>query len=159
MPALASELEPLEIAFLGVLSLGLPPSRAAGDDTFRVDHCTAVTLGLQEACDRGRYLADGGPRVTGEFGRALRTAMQRLGGLGVLADQPAGMPAAPGGFEAGLAIDLVHPDHQPTVLDRGLAQQCMELLLANPDVYPFLMGQYARAGEFWRRAREEGYGR
>lgn len=149
----------IEVSFLGVLSLGLPPSRAAGDDTFRVDHCTAVVKGLREAADPGRYLAGGGPAVTAGFAAALRSAIESLVQRGVLAEQVAGMPAAPGGFEAGLLVDLVQPDVQPAVLDRWLAQQCLERLLSGPACYSFLMGQYARAGEFWRQARDAGYAR
>lgn len=150
-------LDDIEVAFLGVLSLGLPPSRAAADDTFRVDHCTAVVEGLREAGDPGRYLADGGPAIDPGFATSLREAIDSLARRGILLEQPAGMPAAPGGFLAGMLLDLVNPDVQPTVADRGLAQQCMDHLLSNPRVYPFLMRQYARAGEFWRRAREQGY--
>jgi len=150
-------LQGIEVSFLGVLSLGLPPSRAAGDETFRVDHCTAVVHGLREAGDPGLHLTDGGPAVTPAFAAELRAAIESLTQRGILVEPAAGMPAAPGGFEAGLLVDLVQPDVQPAVLDRWLAQQCMEQLLSIPAVYPFLMRQYARAGEFWRRAREAGY--
>ena len=71
----------------------------------------------------------------------------------------AGMPAAAGGFEPGLQVDMVRPDEQPAVLDRYLAQLCMEQLFNVPAVYPFLMERYAASGEVWRRLREEGYGR
>ena len=158
MVAHLSDLEPVEVAFLGVLSLGLPPSRAAGDDTFRVDHCTAVVEGLRESGDASLHLVADGPGVSPEFALRLRKAVASLTARGVLAEQPAGLPAAAGGYEAGLLIDVVNPDLQPAVLDRWLGQQCMDSLLGVPDVYPFLMRQYARAGEFWRRAREAGYG-
>ncbi|MGD9935760.1 MAG: hypothetical protein AB7T37_18845, partial [Dehalococcoidia bacterium] len=67
------------------------------------------------------------------------------------------MPAAPGGFEAGLAIDMVNPDVHPAVMDRYLAQQCMEVLLNVPAVYPYLMERYAAAGGVWRNLRAGGY--
>jgi hypothetical protein len=68
------------------------------------------------------------------------------------------MPAAAGGFEQGLALDLVDPDEHPVLLDRYLGQLCMEELFRIPAVYPFLMDRYARSGEVWRRLREGGYG-
>ncbi|MEP6872433.1 MAG: hypothetical protein ABI939_11375, partial [Anaerolineaceae bacterium] len=66
--------------------------------------------------------------------------------------------AAAGGFEAGLQIDVVNPDEQPAVLDRYLAQLCMEKLFNVPAVYPFLMERYSASGEVWRRLRADGYG-
>ncbi|MCC7087883.1 MAG: hypothetical protein IT295_01920, partial [Dehalococcoidia bacterium] len=70
-----------------------------------------------------------------------------------------GEPAAAGGFEAGLQIDLVDPDEHPAVLDRYLAQLCMEQLFNIPAVYPYLMDRYAASGEVWRQLREDGYAR
>ncbi|MEX1104456.1 MAG: hypothetical protein WED87_09405, partial [Dehalococcoidia bacterium] len=72
---------------------------------------------------------------------------------------PAGMPAAAGGFEAGLQIDLVNPDEHPALLDRYLGQLCMEKLFNIPAVYPYLMERYSRSGEVWRRLRDAGYQR
>ncbi len=152
------DLSSIEIALLGVLSLGLPPSRAAGDDTFRVDHCTAVVAGIEESANPSEYLAGAGPRVGQVFAARLEDAIASLTDRGLLADQPAGMPAPPGGFEPGLAVDVVNPDSHPAVIDRWLGQRCLDALLAKPGVYGFLMNQYARAGEFWRSAREAGYG-
>ena len=40
------DLSDIERALLGVLCVGLPPARAAGDDGFRVDQVTARILGL-----------------------------------------------------------------------------------------------------------------
>ena len=54
---------------------------------------------------------------------------------------------------------MVNPDEQPAVLDRYLAQLCMEQLFKLPDVYPFLMERYSASGEVWRRLREAGYQR
>ncbi|MBK9342821.1 MAG: hypothetical protein IPN07_07225 [Dehalococcoidia bacterium] len=71
----------------------------------------------------------------------------------------AGMPAAAGGYEAGLLLDLVEPDEQPAVLDRYLSQLCMEVLFNIRQVYPFLMERYSASGEVWRRLREAGYAR
>ncbi len=151
------DLTEIEVAFLGVLSVGLPPSRAAGDDTFRVDHVTAVVHGLRGGLGRSGHLAGDGPRTTPEFREQLRAAIDHLASLGIVAAPPAGMPAAAGGFEAGIAIDLVDPDAQPAVLDRHLGQLCMERLLGLPAVYPYLMERYARSGEVWRRLRDDGY--
>lgn len=151
------DLDALEISFLGVLSLGLPPSQAAGDETFRVDHCAAVVEGLRESGNGQLYLRDGGPAIGALFGKRLREAIDALGAKGLVSTQPGGMPAAPGGFEPGLLIDVVNPDEHPTILDRTIGQECLDLLLGIADVYPFLMSQYARAGEFWRKARAEGY--
>ena len=151
------DLGELEVALLGVLCLGLPPSKAAGSDTFRVDHVTAVVAGLVNEGRRDLHLASDGVSVSAEFRAALRAAIDTLMGNEVLAYQPAGMPAAAGGFEAGLEIDLVNPDEQPAVLDRYLAQLCMERLFSVPAVYPYLMERYAASGEVWRRIREAGY--
>ena len=152
-----SDLDPLEVAFLGVLCLGLPPSKAAGSDSFRADHVVAVAAGLRETGVRGTYLAADGVAVTPEFRGRLRGALASLSEKGLVAEQPSGMPAAAGGFEAGLELDLVNPDSQPAVMDRYLAQLCMEVLFNAPAVYPFLMERYAASGEVWRRLREGGY--
>lgn len=151
------DLDPMERALLGVLSIGLPPSKAAGDDTFRVDHVTAVAHALHSGAPPESYLADGGPAVTAEFRSQLREAVASLTAKELLAEQAAGLPAPAGGYEEGLLIDTVNPDVHPVVLDRYLGQACMEVLLRNPDVYPYLMERYARSGEVWRRLREGGY--
>ena len=152
------DLDVLERIVLGVMCVGLPPSRAAGDDTFRVDHVAAVTAGLAEGGERHAHLREDGVRATAEFRARLRAAIESLEAKGLVTSQAPGMPAAAGGYEAGLAIDLVDPDEHPVVLDRYLAQQCMETLFQQPAVYPYLMERYARSGEVWRRLREEGYG-
>jgi len=148
------DLQPLEQVLLGVLSLGLPPSKAAGDDTFRVDYVCAVTYALRSGGQPHDCLAADGVRVQPEFRQQLEEAVASLTERGLLAHQPPGMPAAPGGFEPDLAVDLVDPDIHPTVLDRYLGQQCLELLFRDPNVYPFLMERYTRSGEGWRRLRE-----
>lgn len=151
------DLTDLELAFLGVLCVGLPPSRAAGDDTFRADHCAAVVAGLLREGRRERYLRGDGVGVTEEFRVELQGTVASLMEKGIVAHAPAGLPAPVGGFEQGLELDLVNPDQQPAVLDRYLAQVCMERLFNAPAVYPFLMERYARSGEVWRRIREGGY--
>jgi hypothetical protein len=148
------DLAPDEVDFLGVLMLGLPPSKAAGSDTFRADHCAAVVRGLREG-ERTRYLREDGIHVTPGFRADLRDTINRLLEKGLVIFQPSDMPTAPGQFEAGLAIDVVDPDTQPAVTDRYLAQQCMEVLFNIPAVYPFLMERYTASGEVWRRLREE----
>jgi hypothetical protein len=153
------DLTDLEIAALGVLSVGLPPSRAAGSDTFRVDHVVAVVYGLQTTGNPGQYLGPDGVHVTPEFARDLVAAFDSLQDKEIVVRQASGMPAAAGGYEAGLLIDLVNPDEQPAVLDRYLSQLCMEKLFNVPAVYPFLMERYSASGEVWRRLREEGYAR
>ncbi len=145
----------IERSLLGVLCVGLPPARAAGDDGFRVDYVTARVLGLLEG-EAERHLAGG--RVTATFRDRLRETIASLSEAGILADQPPGMPAAPGGYEEGLAIDVVEPDAHPAVLDRHLAQECMETLFRVKAVYPYLMERYSSSGEVWRRLRAEGYG-
>ena len=152
------DLNDLERTLLGVLSVGLPPSRTAGSDEFRVDHVTAVAAGLYLHDDRSVNLRDDGIRVTPEFRTDLQATIAALTDKGLVTEQAAGMPAAPGGFE-GLEIDLVDPDAHPIVQDRYLSQQCMEVLLNNRAVYPYLMDRYAKSGEVWRRLRdEEDYG-
>lgn len=145
-----------EVSFLGVMSLGLPPSRAAGSHTFRVDHCVAVVAGLRDG-DRDQHLA--GESVTPAFRDRLRATIGSLQEKGLVTESPPGAPAATGQFEPGLEIDLVDPDVQPAVIDRYLSQQCMEVLFNIPAVYPFLMERYTRSGEVWRRLREGGYAR
>ena len=152
------DLSSIEIALLGVLSLGLPPSRAAGDDTFRVDHCTAVVAGIEESANPSEYLAGAGPRVGQVFAARLEDAIASLTDRGLLADQPAGMPAPPGGFEPGPAVDVVNPDSPPAVLDRGLGPRCLHALPGKPGAPGCLRTHSPRAGEFWRSARETGYG-
>ncbi|MEX2080260.1 MAG: hypothetical protein WEC33_01475 [Dehalococcoidia bacterium] len=152
------DLGELEVTFLGVLCLGLPPSRAAGDDAFRADYVTAVVASLAETGQKAANLDSAGARVSAEFAAQLRAAIAGLTEKGLVARAPAGLPAPPGGFEAGLEVDLVNPDEQPAVLDRYLAQLCMEKLFNIPAVYPYLMERYASSGAVWRRLRERGYG-
>jgi hypothetical protein len=153
-----ADLEAIEVALLGVLCLGLPPSRATGDDTFRVDHVTAVAEALMAGRDPSAHLEPDGVRVSARFNDRLREAIRALTSREILIQQAIGMPAAAGGYEAGLLVDMVTPDEHPVVLDRYLAQQCMETLFRVPAVYPFLMLQYTRSGEFWQKARAGGYG-
>ena len=89
---------------------------------------------------------------------ALRNVIESLAAKGLLGAQAPGMPAPPGGLEAGLELDLVNPDEHPVLLDRYLGQQCMERLFNVAAVYPYLMERYSRSGEVWRRLREAGYG-
>ncbi len=152
-----SDLQPVQVALLGVLSAGLPPSRAAGSDTFRVDHVTAVITALGDGQPRDANLVPGSEAISPEFRTFLREAILDLEAKGIVTAQAAGMPAAAGGYEAGLAIDMVNPDEQPVILDRFLAQMCMEALFNKPPVYPYLIERYAAAGEVWRRIREGGY--
>jgi hypothetical protein len=158
MASRPDDLSAIEVALLGVLSVGLPPSRSAGDDTFHVDHVTAAVVGLGAAGRRELHLAPDGVTVTAAFREELRSAVAALEEKGIIAAQAAGMPAAVGGYEAGVQLDLVNPDEHPVLLDRYLGQLCMEKLFNIPAVYPFLMERYARSGEVWRRLREEGYG-
>jgi hypothetical protein len=153
------DLDAIERALLGVLSVGLPPSAAAGSDTFRVDHVTAVVASLEATGERSAYLAEDGARVTPEFRLRLRAAVESLTAKGLVMQQAAGMPAAAGGYEAGLQLDLVDPDEHPVVLDRYLSQLCMEHLFNVPAVYPYLMERYSASGEVWRRLRDGGYAR
>ena len=151
------DLSAVEVALLGVMCVGLPPSKAAGDDGFRVDHVTAVVVGLREGAGREAHLVPGSAAVTPAFRTLVRAAIAALTAKGIVAEQPAGMPAAAGGFEAGLEIDMVDPDEQPAVMDRFLAQQCMEVLFGHKAVYGYLMERYAKSGEVWRRLRAGGY--
>jgi hypothetical protein len=154
------DLDLLERTLMGVLSVGLPPSKSAGSDTFRVDHVTAVIAAMQETEDRNAYLGPDELHPTPEFRERLKATIESLEAKGLVAPSaPAGMPAAAGGFEEGLLLDLVDPDEQPAVLDRYLSQLCMEYLFNIPQVYPFLMGRYSASGEVWRRLREGGYAR
>ncbi len=151
------DLSSLERAILGVLSIGLPPSRAAGSDTFRIDHVTAVVFGLAETGQQHVYLGPDGVHITEDFRSTLRASIEGLAEKGLVTYQMAGMPAAAGGFEEGIELDMVNPDEHPVLLDRYLGQQCMETLFNIPAVYPFLMERYTASGEVWRRLREGGY--
>jgi hypothetical protein len=153
------DLSELEVALLGVLCVGLPPSRSAGSDTFRVDHVTAVVAGLEREGRKDANLGPDGVHVSPEFGEELRATIESLIEKGLVARQTGGGPAPAGGYEAGLLIDVVNPDEQPAVLDRVLAQMCMEQLFNVAAVYPYLMERYSASGEVWRRLREEGYAR
>ena len=153
------DLSSLERALLGVLCVGLPPSRAAGSDAFRVDYVTAVVHALQGGLAPEAFLVAPGGGVSAPFRDRLREAIVTLEQKQIVAPVTVGVPAAAGGYEAGLAIDLVDPDTQPAVLDRYLAQRCMEELFLLPAVYPFLMERYSTSGEVWRRLREAGYQR
>jgi hypothetical protein len=153
------DLDDLELVLLGVLSVGLPPSKSAGSDTFRVDHVTAVVAGLKETGERSAYLEGEGPKVAADFRQRLRATIAGLEEKGLVKAVVPGMPAAAGGYEEGLLLDLVDPDEQPALLDRYLSQLCMEVLFNVPAVYPFLMERYAASGEVWRRLREGGYAR
>ena len=152
------DLTSLEVALLGVLCIGLPPSKSAGDNGFRVDHVTAEVASLQATGATGANLASAGGPVTPAFRAVLRETILSLTAKEIVAEQPIGMPAAAGGYEAGLQLDVVDPDEQPAVMDRYLAQLCMEKLFNLPAVYPYLMDRYAKSGEVWRRLREDGYG-
>lgn len=150
------DLEPLEVALLGVLCVGLPPSRSS-DDTFRVDHVTAVVTGLQEQGRRDIHLLTDGVSIAPEFRLMLRKAIQSLAAKSILASPVENMPAAPGGYDPGLQVDVVNPDEHPVLIDSYLGQACMEVLFKIPAVYPYLMDRYSRSGEVWRRLREAGY--
>lgn len=145
------DLDEIEVALLGVLCVGLPPARVAGSDTFRVDHVTAVVASLAQGGDGRAFLGVDGVHVTREFGQRLKATIVGLIDKQLVAHQAAGMPAAAGTFEEGMALDLVDPDEHPAVLDRYLAQLCMEQLFNIPAVYPVLMERYAASGEAWRR--------
>jgi len=153
------DLDALEVVVLGVLCVGLPPSRAAGSDTFRMDHVAAVVYGLERGEGATAFVGPDGVHVSSAFREELKGAIASLGEKGLVTPQQGDGPAAAGGFEAGLAIDIVNPDEHPAVLDRYLAQLCMEQLFKLPDVYPFLMERYSASGEVWRRLREAGYQR
>ncbi len=154
------DLDLLEKTVLGVLSVGLPPSKSAGSDAFRVDHVCAVAAALQETEDREAYLGPDNMRVIPEFRARLRAAIESLEAKGLVTSNVVpGMPAAAGGFEEGLMLDMVDPDEHPTLLDRYLSQLCMEELFNVPAVYPYLMERYAASGEVWRRLRDGGYAR
>ncbi len=150
------ELEPLEIALLGVLCIGLPPSRSS-DDTFRVDHVTAVVAGLQQAARQDAYLLEDGVSISPDFRIALREAIHSLAAKSILTSPAPDMPAAPGGYDPGLQVDVVNPDEHPILIDSYLGQACMEVLFKIPAVYPYLMDRYAKSGEVWRLLREAGY--
>lgn len=141
----------MELVLLGALCLGLPPARVAGSDTFRVDHVTAVVCSLAQGGDGRQFLGPDGVHVTREFGQRLKQTIGQLADKGLVEHQAPGMPAAAGTFEEGMALDLVNPDEHPAVLDRYLAQLCMEQLFNIPAVYPVLMERYAASGEVWRR--------
>ena len=98
MPYNPEDLAPLEAALLGVLCLGLPPSRAAGSDTFRVDHVTAVVAALQSGAERDSNLGADALHVSPEFGSRLRETIDGLVEKGLVVH-------ASGGIWAGCVYD------------------------------------------------------
>ncbi|MBK7725405.1 MAG: hypothetical protein IPI33_09270 [Dehalococcoidia bacterium] len=130
------------------------PSKAAGSDTFRVDHVTAVIAAMQETGDAAATWPEDGVRVIPGFRSRLRATIAGLEQKGLVTMPVAGMPAAAGGYEAGLLLDLVEPDEQPAVLDRYLSQLCMEVLFNIRQVYPLPHAErYSASGKVCRRLR------
>lgn len=154
-------LTPLEQVYLGVLALGLPSSKLAGDEFLRVDYLAAVAYALVRDEAPRSYLQREGPQCATEFEDDLRLAVRSLAAKDVLALEtpPAGMGMIALHDRSALLdqnqeADLAEPAF---VLDRFLSQQCLEALLRNREAYSFLMGLYAQTSEVWQRLRAEGY--
>lgn len=145
-----ADLTPLERTYLGVLATGMVPAKLAKDPSLRMDYITAVCLAILEGRPRDSYLIGEGPEVTPEFARALTEAVHALDAKGIIS-AGAAPPDALGG------PDMMRPkppaqidfDQHPRIWDRYLAQQCMETLFQNPDIYPFLMGKYQDSADVW----------
>ena len=65
------DLAPLEVVVLGVLCVGLPPSRAAGSDTFRMDHVAAVVYGLERGEGSKAFLGPDEVHISDTFRHEL----------------------------------------------------------------------------------------
>lgn len=157
MPLNPSDLTPLEQTYLGVLAVGLPPHMLVGDPWLRIDYLTAVSQALREGKPANAYLLDEGPEPQPAFVTALKEAISLLEEKDILGTSPPavlftfGMPARPD-------LTRIDPNTPPAIFDRYLAQQCMNALLAHPQVYQFLMAKYAESSEHWQRLVQQGYG-
>ncbi len=155
-----ADLAPLEQTYLGVLATGMVPARLAKDPSLRMDYITAVCFAIVEGRPRDVYLVGEGPDVTPAFADALTAAALSLDEKGIIS---AGSPPP----DVLGSADIMRPraprtidfDQHPRIWDRFLAQQCMEELFRNPDVYPFLMGKYQDSSEVWGKLYSQGYGR
>jgi hypothetical protein len=159
MPYTIAELSSLERTYLGVLAVGLPPHKLVGDPWLRLDYLTAVAHAGMEGKPAEAHLQGDGPEPVAEFVSALREAIHGLEQKEVLGTSAPSVvfafDMAPSGPADLSSIDLTAT---PTIFDTFLAQQCMNVLLGNPQVYAFIMGKYAESSEQWQRLMAEGYG-
>lgn len=157
-----TDLTLLERTYLGVLATGIVPARLAGDDSLRMDYITAVCQCIRDGAPRDTRIVEGGPAITPEFHAELTEAALALDEKGIIS---AGSPPADVLLAADPSLSRPRPprvidfDQHPRVHDRFLAQQCMEELFSNPEIYPFLMGKYQDSGDVWVRLTRQGYGK
>lgn len=159
MPYNIADLSSLERTYLGVLALGLPPAKLAGDVWLRLDYLTAVARAGMEGKPPHTYLISEGPETTPAFTELLKQAVYSLEKKDILGTSA---PSVVFAFDVGSAaapdVSSIDPNATPVIFDNFLAQQCMNHLLDNPQVYRFLMGKYAESSEHWQRLTEQGYG-
>jgi hypothetical protein len=159
-------LSPLARAYLAVVAAGLVPWRLAGDETFRIDHVTAVCAALMAGMPAETHFEGAGPSPSSAFSDALRQTIAELdeteliiagAGDGTMAMLPLIGQGRPMLSAAEIArLDLNQP---PKILDTYLAYRALDELLANPRVYPFLMEKYGASSAIWQRLAAQGYGR
>ena len=157
-----SDLPLLERVYLGVLATGIVPARLAGEPLLRMDYLTAVCVAIVEGHPQHLYVIGEGPELEPVFAQRLLDAALSLDARAIISagttreqilsvsEEVMARPLPP------KTIDF---DQHPRILDRYLAQQCMESLFQDPAVYPFLMGKYQDSGEIWGRLYQQGYGR
>ena len=159
MPLNLADLASLEQTYLGVAAVGLPPHALVGDPWLRLDYLTAVSHALVEAKSADTYLMGEGPEPKPEFLTALKEAVWALEEKSIIGTSP---PVVLFSFDAPKPgkpdLSTIDPNTPPAIFDRYLAHQCMNALLAQPEVYQFLMGKYAESSEQWQRLTEQGYG-
>jgi hypothetical protein len=157
-----ADLSLIERTYLGVLATGIVPARMAKDQSLRMDFITAVCLAVRENKPRATYLEGEGPEIAPDFRRQLTEAVLALDAKKIIS---AGTPPSDLLLSADPALSSPPPprvidfDQHPRLFDRYLAQQCMEELFSNPDIYPFLMGKYQDSADVWGRLYQQGYGR
>ena len=143
-----------------MLALGLPPATLAGDATFRLDVLAASALALAQGRDEAFHLDPGGHSASNAIADLLTAATVSLDEKGIISlGAPPGINVTlMGGIgtrEGWRAIDF---EQAPRIFDRYLAHACLESLLSQPAVHPYLMRKYGDGSEVWQRLMREGYG-
>ncbi len=158
VPLEFDDLDELARAYLAVLAIGLAPADAAADPRLRPDHATAVTYALWRGEPPTRYLAQDEP--TADLARRLEQAATSLEQAGVL-DLGGPSPSLLTGLGIPVGLGPAAPPFDvrrpPLVLDKWLAQRCLDRALSARPVYSYLMERYADSSEVWQQLDREGH--
>lgn len=166
MPHEYADLTPLARAYLAVVAVGLPSPRLAGDESFRLDYLTAVCAAVVEGRPANDDLDGDGPQPRAAFLDELRATIAGLDAKGIiiagagdghLATTPF-LGVEMGGLTSAQVAKL-DLNQAPKVLDSFLSYRALDEMLANADVYPFIMGKYSESSEIWQRLAAKGYGK